>query len=53
MLASRSRFGKSEVLDLTGVNEIRHRARDIFYRHVQINSMLIQQVDALHSELLE
>ncbi len=41
------------MLDLTGLNQFLHRASDILYGHVRINTVLIQQVDALDLEPFE
>src|SRR6478672_1591735 len=46
-------FRKAEVLDLTLLDQILHRAGDVFDRHVRVNSMLIEQVDDIDSEPLE
>jgi hypothetical protein len=48
-----ARFGKAEVLDLAFLNQILHRARHVFDRHVRVNPMLIEQVDDIHLEPLE
>ena len=46
-------LGKSEVLDLPGLNQFLHRAGHVFDGHVRVDAMLIQQVDAFHPEPLE
>src|SRR5207245_9378264 len=46
-------LGKSEVLDLTGLNQFLHRASHILYGHVRVNPMLIQQVDGINLQPLE
>jgi hypothetical protein len=46
-------FGKPEVLNLTGLNQLLHRARDVLDRHARIHTVLIQQVDALQPKSLE
>ena len=48
-----ARLGKSEVLHLARLNQFLHRAGNVFYGHVGVNPMLIQQVDALHPEPFE
>ena len=42
-------FGKAEVLHLPLLNQFLHRAGDIFDRHVRVNAVLIEQVDARRS----
>src|SRR5207245_9910594 len=46
-------LGKSEVLDLTSLNQCLPRASDILYVHVRVNPMLIQQVDGINLQPLE
>jgi hypothetical protein len=46
-------FGKAEVLDLAFLNQVLHRSRYVFDRHVRVNPMLIEQVDDIHLEPLE
>ena len=48
-----SSLGKAEVLDLTLVNQVLHRSRHVFDRHVRVNTMLIVQVDDIGFESLE
>src|SRR6267154_365153 len=49
----RSCFRKAEVLNLTLLDELLHRSRDFFDRHVRIDTMLVEQVDRIHLEPLE
>src|SRR4029077_10275266 len=49
----RSCFRKAEVLNLTLLNELLHRSRDFFDWHVQIDTMLVEQIDRIHLEPLE
>ena len=46
----RSGFGQAEVPDLALRDQIPDRARDLFYRHIWIDSVLVQQVDGLNAE---
>src|SRR6266404_2387520 len=46
-------FTKTEVLDLTFVDEALHRSRDVFDRHVQIDAMLVEEIDRINLESLE
>ena len=48
-----SRFGKAEVLDLAFLNQVLHRSRHVFDRHVRVNAVLIEQVDGIDPEPLE
>jgi len=48
-----ARLGKPEVLHLPGLNQFLHRTRNIFYRHVRVNPMLIQQIDSIHLQPLQ
>ena len=36
-------FGQAEVLDLAFLNQILHRPRDVFDRHVRVNTVLIER----------
>src|SRR4029077_3916094 len=49
----RARLGKPEMLDLPFPDEVRHRARDIFDRHVWIDAVLVEEIDAVDLEPLE
>ena len=40
-----ARLGKSEVLDLTGLDQFLHRARHVFDGHVRIDAVLVVEVD--------
>ena len=44
---------EAEVFDLARLDQLLHRARDIFDRHVRIDAMLIEQIDAVGSKPLE
>lgn len=44
---------KTEVLDLAVVDEFLHRSHDVFDRHVQIETMLVEQIDRINLESLE
>ena len=46
-------FGKTEVLNLTLLNQILHRSGHVFDRHVRINAVLIEQIDRIGLESLE
>src|ERR1700730_3655659 len=46
-------FRKAEVLDLTLLDQVLHRAGDVFDRHVRVNPVLIEQVDDIDFEPLE
>ena len=46
-------FRKPEVLDLALLNQVLHRSRDVFDRHVRIDTVLIEQVDRVDLEPLE
>src|SRR5260370_22694395 len=43
----RSCFRKAEVPNLTLLDELLHRSRDFFDRHVQIDTMLVQHIDRI------
>src|SRR3569832_388542 len=49
----KSRLRKSEVSDFTFCDQILHRARDLFDRHVGIDAMLIKQIDVVSLEPLQ
>src|SRR5262245_13482103 len=49
----RSRFRKTEMLNLTFLNQRLHCSRHIFNWHVRINTVLIKQIDDLDPESLE
>ena len=46
-------FGQAEVLDLAFLDQVLHRAGHVFDRHVRIDAVLIEQIDALDLEPLE
>ena len=48
-----ARFGEAEVLDLASLNQILHRSRHVFDRHVRVDAVLIEQVDGVDLEPLE
>src|SRR5271165_486961 len=49
----RSRFGKTEILDLSFLNQVLDRSGDVFDWHVRVNTVLIEQIDAVHPEALK
>ena len=49
----RAGFGKAEVPDLALRDQVLDRAGDLFYRHVGIDSVLVEQVDRLDAEASE
>jgi len=49
----RSCFRKAEVFYFSFPNQVFHRARDVFDRHVRVDPVLIEQVDCLDLEPLE
>jgi len=49
----RASFGHPKVLHLALQNQILHRARHIFNRHVRVNAMLIEQINGIHFEPFE
>src|SRR6185369_12270882 len=48
-----ARFRQAEVPDLAFTNQIPHRSRDVFDRHVRIDAVLIEQIDSIGLEPLE
>ena len=48
-----ARFRKSEVLHLALLNQVLHRSRHVFDRHVRIDAVLIEQIDDIGLEALE
>ena len=46
-------FRKAEVLDLALLNQLLHRSRHVFDRHVRVNPVLIEQIDGIDLEPLE
>src|SRR5258705_8992479 len=48
-----ARLGKSEVLYLALSNQILYRSRDLFYRDVRINTVLLEEVDGIDLKTLE
>ena len=49
----RSCFGKAEVLDLAFLNQVLHRSRHVFDRHVRVDTVLVEQIDGVDLEPLE
>ena len=49
----RARFRKAEVLHLAFMNQILHRARNIFDGNIQVDPMLVEQIDRINLETLE
>src|SRR6266496_4365426 len=48
-----SRFRKAEVLHFTLLNQVLHRSRHVFDRHVRVNTVLIEQIDGIDLESLK
>ena len=46
-------FRKAEVLDLALLNQLLHRAGDVFDRHIRIDAVLIEEIDRIDLEPLE
>jgi hypothetical protein len=46
-------FRKTEVLDLTFLNQVFDGAGDVLNRHVRVNPMLIEQIDVVGLKSLE
>ena len=46
-------FGQAEVLHLALLNQVLHRSRDVFDRHVRVDAVLVEEVDGLDLEPLE
>jgi hypothetical protein len=46
-------FRKAEVFDLALLDQLLHRAGDVFDRHIRINPVLIEQIDDIDPEPLE
>src|SRR5262245_66471145 len=49
----RSCFRKAEVFHLTLLNQVLHRSRHVFDRHVRVNTVLIEQINDIDLESLE
>src|ERR1700722_4901818 len=43
----------AEVFNLTFVNQLFHRFRHLFDRHVRVNTVLIEQIDGIYLKSLE
>ncbi|MDZ3835993.1 MAG: hypothetical protein U0S49_01295 [Rhodospirillales bacterium] len=39
--------------DLAGLDQLLHRAGDVFHRHVRINAVLVEEVDAVGAQALQ
>ena len=48
-----ARFGQAEVFHLAGVNQILYSSCNIFDGYVEIDTMLVKQVDAIHTQPLQ
>src|SRR2546425_6393374 len=48
-----SRFGKSEVLDLAFPDQVLHRSRDVFDRHIRVDTVLVEEIDEVGLQSLE
>jgi hypothetical protein len=48
-----ARFRKAEVLDLALLDQLLHRASDVFDRHVRIDAVLIEEINALGLQAFE
>src|SRR5437667_1726986 len=46
-------FRKAEVLDLACPNQVLHRSRHVFDRHIRVNAVLVEQIDGINLEALE
>src|SRR5829696_5589789 len=46
-------FGKAEVLDLAFLDQLLHRAGNVFDRHARIDAVLIEEIDAVGLQALE
>ena len=46
-------FGQAEVLDLALLDQVLHRAGHVFDRHVRIDAVLVEEIDALGPQPLE
>src|SRR5207302_1000243 len=49
----RAGFRESEVLDLALLDQIFDRSGDVFDRHVRVDAMLVEQIDAVGAKPLE
>src|SRR4029077_3289912 len=48
-----ARLGHAEMLDLAFGDQVADGAGDIFYRHIGIDAMLVQQIDDLNTQSLQ
>jgi hypothetical protein len=46
-------FGKTEVVDFALLNQLLHRCGHIFYRHIWVNAVLVEQVDHICPQSFE
>ena len=49
----RASFRKAEVLNLPLLNQVLHGSRDVFDRHVRVNTVLVEEVDGINLESLQ
>jgi hypothetical protein len=49
----RSCFRQAEVVHLTFPNQVLHRSRRVFDRHLRVHAVLIEQVNSLDAKSLE
>ncbi len=49
----RSRLREAEVLDLALLDQLLHRSRDVLHRHVRVDAVLVEQIDAVGAEPLQ
>ena len=48
-----ARFGQAEVLHLALLDQLLHRARDVFDRHVRVDPVLVEEIDDVDPQPLE
>ena len=48
-----ARLGKPEVLDLAFLDQVPHRAGDVFDRYVGVDAVLVEEIDGVDIEPLE
>jgi hypothetical protein len=49
----RACFREPEMFDLTLLDQVTHRASNLFNRYIWVNAVLIEQVDRVDAEYLE
>jgi hypothetical protein len=49
----RGGFREAEVLYLAGLNQILHRSRHVFNRHIGIDAVLIKKIDGINVQALQ